>query len=221
MKFRFTNLAFCALFVFCGCKSRLQREMDAARAEVSRGNFRVALSYFDQITTRVPDSKLALEASREAARISFFEIQNYKKAAEYYQTIVLTSPDADERMSAQKQIVATFFDHVTDYPRAVSEINKLIVMLEDSKERNEYKIRLARAYYYQNNFAQAANEVEELLSSAPTPEQKFDMILLKGNIALAQKNLTGAVEIFKGLLLAFPERAVRDNVGLILSVCYE
>ena len=94
-------------------------------------------------------------------------------------------------------------------------------MLSDPREKIEYKMKLARAYYYQNNFAQAENEADEFLATNPSSDLKFDMVFLKGNISLAKKDLPAAVIIFKSLLQEFPERAIKDNVGLTLSVCYE
>jgi tetratricopeptide (TPR) repeat protein len=195
--------------------------MDEAKVETDRGHFRIAISHLEKVITRSPNSKLGVEAAREAARISFYEIKDFPKSIQYYQQIVLNSPNAEERMNAQRQIVSIYFDQLTDYPKAVLEINKLIVMIEDPKERSEYKMRLARAYYYQNNFAQAENEVEEFLRTNSSNEQRFDMLFLKGNIELAKKDLPAAVEIFKNLLHDYPEKSLKDNVGLTLSVCFE
>jgi tetratricopeptide (TPR) repeat protein len=195
--------------------------MDLARAELERGHFRIALSHLEKIMIRSPFSNLGAEATREAARIAFYELKDFQKAVHFYQALVLNSPHVDERMRAQRQIVSIYFDHLNDYQKSVREINKLIIMIADPKERSEYKIRLARAYYYQNNFSQAENEVDEFLRTNPPADQKFDMIYLKGNIALAKKDLVAAAEIFKSLLTEFPDRSIKDNVGLTLSVCYE
>jgi tetratricopeptide (TPR) repeat protein len=195
--------------------------MTEGRAEAAQGHFRLAINHFEHVVTRVPESKLGLEAAREVARISFYETKDFLKAIHYYQHLVVNSPDAVERLQAQKQIVSICFDHLTDYQKSVIEINKLIVMLTDTREKAAYKMKLARAYYYQNNFTQAKNETDEFLRTNPSAEQKFDMVFLKGNIALAEKDMPTATTIFKSLLTEFPERAIKDNVGLTLSVCYE
>ncbi len=181
----------------------------------------MALTHFDRVITRSPDSSLGIEAAREAARISFFEAKDFVLAAQYNQKLVLHSKDADERKSAQRAIVGIYFDQLSDYPRAVLEINKLIMMLDDPAQVSEYKIKLARSYYYQNNFVQAENEVNEFLKTFPDSEQKFDMTLLLANITLAKKKLPEAVEVFKKILNEFPDRSNKENVGLMLSVCYE
>ena len=94
-------------------------------------------------------------------------------------------------------------------------------MLGSTSEKTEYKMKLARAYYYQNNFSQAENEVDEFLTKEISVDLQFDMYLLKGNINLAEKNLTKAAEIFKKMLIDFPDRSAKENIGLTLSVCYE
>lgn len=209
------------LLLIGGCTSAEQKEMNEAKLEIERGHFRIALSHLEKIIIRAPGSKLGVEAAREAARISFYDLKDFRKAVQFYKKIVLSSPDAEERLGAQKQIVAVYFDHLTDYQGAVIEINKLLAMQLEPKEKTEYKMKLARAYYYQNNFTQAENEANEFLATNPPSDLKFDMVFLKGNILLAKKDLPAAVAVFKGLLEEFPDRAIKDNVGLTLSVCYE
>ena len=195
--------------------------LNDASAEIQAGNFRIALGHFDKVLIRSPNTEYATKAAQEAAKISFYDIQDFQKAANYYQQLVVTSQDWNDRLMAQKQIVSVYFDHLTDYPRAVIELNKLIGMLEDPKDRSEYKMKLARAYYYQNNFAQAENETQEFLRSQPPADEAFDMTLLMGNINLAKKDIVKAIEIFKRLMKDYPEKAAKENVGLMLSVCHE
>jgi len=219
---RFTKtLAILGFIWVTACTSPERQEMKAGKDAAGEGQFQAAINHFERVITRSPGTVVGLEAAREAARIAFYEIKDFPKAIHFYQQLVVSSPDAAERLQAQKQIVSICFDHMTDYQKAVIEINKLIVMVHEPKEKAEYKMKLARAYYYQNNFTQAKNETDEFLRTNPPSDQKFDMTYLKGNIALAEKDLVTAIALFKGLLTEFPDRAVKDNVGLTLSVCYE
>jgi tetratricopeptide (TPR) repeat protein len=184
-------------------------------------NYSSALSHYDKILLRKPDSAIALTAAREGAKAAFFEAKNFERAVYFYKYLIVYSPDAAERLLDQKQIATAYFDHLADYPKAVIELNRLLTMLTDSKERGEYKMSLARAYYYQNNFTQAENETEEFLRMKVNDEQRFDMMMLKGNIELAKKDIPKAIGVFKELLVKFPEKARKENVSLTLSVCYE
>jgi tetratricopeptide (TPR) repeat protein len=210
-----------ATFIWLGCVSSEQKAFDNGKMAAEKGSFEEAISSFDKVIIRSPESDLGIAATREAARISFFETKNFLLAAYYNQKLVLYSKDAVERQVAQKGIVGIYFDQLGDYQRAVLEINKLVMMLEDPVEVSEYKIKLARAYYYQNNFVQAENEVLEFLKTYPESDQRFDMTLLLANINLAKKQLADAAAVFQKILKEFPERATKENVGLMLSVCYE
>lgn len=112
---------------------------------------------------REPHSEQAPDSAREGARVAFFEAKNYPKAVLFYKHLVMYSKKSEERLASQRQISACYFDHLTDYPMAVVEISRLVAMLQDPKEIADYKMSLARAYYYQNNFSQAENEVDEFL----------------------------------------------------------
>lgn len=215
------SLCLVVFVVGAACSSPTEKEFNLGTEEAEKSHFRIAVNHFENVVKRDPESVLSLKASREAARILFLEIKDFKKAVDFYKRIILVSPDPEERINAQRQIVAIHFDHLTDYKAAVVEINKLLLMLENPREKVEYKIKLARAYYYQNNFSQAKNETDEFLSGNPTQEQKFDMLLLKSNIALAEKDFPGGITILKTIMAEFPERAGKENIGLTLSVAFE
>jgi len=203
------------------CNSPEERELKTAREDAEQKNYSAALSHYDKVLIRSPESASALTAAREGAKSAFFDAKNFEKAVLFYKYLVMYSPDPVERMAAQRQIATAYFDHLADYPKAVIEINRLLLMLTDPKEKAEYKMSLARAYYYQNNFTQAENEAEEFLRMPLGTEQRFEMMMLKGNIELAKKDLPKAIGVFKDLLNQFPEKSKKENVGLTLSVCYE
>lgn len=220
---RLTKLALLTIFLtsLVACSSAEMRFIEKAQSEASRGHFRIALSLLDKAIARKPELKEALLASREAARISYYEIKDYSRAVDYYKHIVLYSPDSAERLFAQKQIATVYFDHVADYEKAITELHKLVNMSLEPEEKHKYKMNLARAYYYLNNFDQAEHEVDEFLRDAKMEEDIFEMLMLKGNINLAKKELESASKVYLRIIKDYPERSQAENVGLTLALCYE
>ncbi len=198
-----------------------EQELKEARINAEKGHFRIAISYYEMAIKRYDDNEVGLIAAREAARVAFYELKDFKKSAEFYDIIVLRSKDFKERIQAQKQMTVIYFDHLSDYAKSIVELNKLINMIEDSNEKINLKIKLSRAYYYQNDFNQSENEVNDLLTRKISEELRFDLMMLKGNVRLGRHNLQGAAEVFKDVLIKFPDRAKKENVGLTLAVCYE
>lgn len=217
--YKLTSIVF--MTVLAGCSPSENREFKDGKAAVAAGNYRIALTHFNRVLARGPEEEIAILAAREAARITFYETKNYKESADFFKFLIIHSKDPAERQMAQKQIADIYFSQLNDYPRAVIEINKLIPMLADGAERAKYKMNLARAYYYQNNFSQAENEADEFLRTTTDEKLRFDLSMLKGNIALAKKDLPRAIEVYKEVLKNFPKLALQDNVSLTMAICYE
>jgi tetratricopeptide (TPR) repeat protein len=209
------------LVAITACSSQEEADYQLAQKAISQEHYRIALDHLDRVIKRNSTSKLPLEAARDAARISYFEIKDFQKAVEYHHYIVLHSGDDKERVESQKQIAAIYFNNLQNYPRAIIEYSKLQQMPHTDLEAAQYKMNVARAQYYQNNFFQAESEIDSLLKLKSDDTTRFNALMLKGNILVARKDFKDAAEIFKGLIRDFPEKSIQENVALTLAVCYE
>jgi tetratricopeptide (TPR) repeat protein len=204
-----------------GCSSQEKADFSDAQKAIDQGHFRIAVSHLEKVIKRNSGSSLTLEAAREAARIAFYEIKDYNKAIEYFKFIVLHSPDPAERLQSQKQVASIYFDNLQDYNNAVMEFSKLLEMPHSDFDGSVYRLSLARAYYYMGNYGQSLSEIDALLAKKSDENTRFGIQLLKGNILVAQKEFLKAAEVFKSIIEAYPDKAVKENVGLILAICYE
>lgn len=209
------------LFALSACSSQEEADYKQAQKAMAQGHYRIALNSLDRVIKRNSSSKLPLEAARDAARISYFEIKDFQKAVQYHHFIVLHSKDEKERLESQRQIAAIYFNNLQNYPRAIIEYSKLQQMPHTDLEAAQYKMNVARAQYYQNNFFQAESEIDSLLKLKGDETTRFSALMLKGNILVARKDFTKAADIFKELIQDFPEKSIQENVALILAVCYE
>jgi tetratricopeptide (TPR) repeat protein len=203
------------------CTHQIEREFQIAQQEAEKGHSRLALGLYEKIVKRYKEEPKAIQSAREASKICFFEIKDYKKAIVFYKHLVLYSPYPDERIQSQKQIALIYFDHVMDYEKAILENHRLLEMPHSIDEEIFIRMNIARAYYHLNFFLQSEIEADAILKINVTGDKKFDVLLLKANISLAQKNIKKSSEIFKEIMDEFPKRALQENVGLTLAVAYE
>lgn len=207
--------------IVTACSSPEEADFKRAQKEIAQQHYRIALSYLDRVIKRNNTKSFALDSAREAARISFFEIKDFNKAVDYHHFIVLNSTDEKERLESQKQIAAIYFNNLQNYQRAIIEFSKLQQMPHTDLEAAQYKMNVARAQYYMNNFFQAESEIDSLLKLKGDEATRFSALMLKGNILVARKDFLKAADIFKSLIQNFPDKAIQENVALILAVCYE
>lgn len=203
------------------CSPPEAKDYKQAQEEISQGQHPAALSSLDRVMKRAPDSEYAVKAARDGARIASLETKDYKKAAEYYQFLVLHSPDPEERLSSQKQLASIYFDQLQNYDKAIEELNKLVRTTSSDVEVARYKLDIARANYYQNNFFQAHSELDDLLKLNIADEERFSAWVLKSNIHIALKEYPKAIEILKKVTTTYPQKSLQENVFQTLAVCYE
>lgn len=203
------------------CSSPENRIYKNGLKEASLGHFRIAVSEFEKVIKRDPNSSLGIRSAKEAARISLYEIKDYKKAIEFYKNIIIQSKDPSDRFMAQKAIASIYFDNLQNYNAAIAEYTKIIQMNLTPSEEAIYRTNIARAYYYLNDFNQAEFEIKEVMKLDISDDNRFSATLLSGNLLLARKDYTKAIDIFKKLISDFPERSQQENIQLSLAVCYE
>lgn len=212
--------ALCFL-ILSACTDPGSIELDRAQQAVSVSNFKEALDYFDRVIKRDPQSEFALKAAREGARIALYEVKDYAKAIDYYRELVLNSTNSEERLASQKMIASIYLDNLSQHDKAIIEYHRLLELPHSPAEDIEYRVKIARSYYYANNFPQTMIEVEALLKKDLQEDLLFDLLLLKANTYMAKRELDKGAEVLINLMKRFPERSVKESVALTLAVSYE
>lgn len=203
------------------CEGPAERNLRLGKEQASIGHARTSLTYFENALKIRPESDYALEAAREGSRISLLDLKDYKKALLFFRHIVNYSRDDAERLSAQKQIATISFEYIQDYQQSVVDLNTLLQFKLLPTEDAEYRLSLARAHYFLNEFYQAKSEIEQIKKSNAPREAKFNSLILLGNILMGEKDFTKAVELFKDLQKNYPDLSKAERLSMNLVVCYE
>lgn len=204
-----------------GCSPPEKKEFHRGEKNVSSSKFKEAIVHFDNAIKVAPESTWALKAAREAARVSHYMAKDFNTAIRFYRHIVLYSESSDERIKSQREIAYLYFDSLQNYQQSIIEFYKLLQMSDKDYEVATYKLAVARANYYLNQFGEALSEINEIIRLKITDDIIFDAFLLQGNIFVAQKAFPKAILVFTDLIKKYPDKAEKENVPLTLTVCYE
>ncbi len=208
--------------IFSSCSFSFTRlEFRRAKEEAKSKHYARAVASFKRIMNRAPDSSIALESAREAARITFFDTKNYNQAIEFYNHLVKFSRDGKERRDSQRAIAGIYFNDLSNYPRAIEAYNKLLLVEADPAHIVRYRFNLARSYFYMNRFFDAKNEIEQASAIAKSADRKFELKMFLASIYFNMKQADKALSVYKELESKFPKKAKEENIALNESVCYE
>lgn len=213
--------AFFAL-VICACSISAEK-IEYARAEeaVQKKDFPSALKHYKAVVDRYVKTDLAIKSAKEAARIAHYEQKNFRDAVGFYKHVVLYSSNPKERLDSQKKIADLQFNQILDYNQAIIEYSRLLELPHSKKDDFDYRMAIARSYFYLSNFFQSQVEIDGVLARGYEKEWLFEALLLKANIFLTTKKLDDAILVLRRLIDEYPERSKAETIGLILAVCYE
>jgi len=198
-------------------------KLEYTRAEQAeaKNDHKGALQHYKNVVDRYTKTPLAIQAAKQAAKLSHYQLKDPKEAAGFYKHVVLYSPDASDRYEAQKQLADLYFTQVLDYKQAVTEYSRLVDLPHSQADDYKFRMAIARSHFYLSNFYQTTVEVDAIIAKKFDKEALFDPLLLKANALLSDKKADEAIAILKDLIEKYPVRAKSENVGLILAVTYE
>lgn len=214
---------FVALFVALGACKVSSEQIEYSRAEeaAQKNDNQSALAHYENVVNRYVTTPLAIKSAKEAARINHYQLKRPKEAAVYYKHIILYSPTEPDRIEAQKKLADLHFTQTLDYAQAITEYNRLLELPHSALDDFNYRLAIARSYFYLSNFYQAQVEIDAILKKNYSKDQLFDALLLKSNIYLTNKKLDDAIDALKQLMDKYPERSKTESIGLVLAVTYE
>ncbi len=199
-----------------------EKELSKGDRFTEKKNYQKAISYYEKVM-KGSNPEIVNKAVSRLAWLNYFYLKDFKKALQFYKYVVVHSPSRDERFSSQEKIIDIYFHKFGDYISSISEISKLLEVGHMKNEmKAEYKLKLAKSYFYLGDFIQAEIEADDLLSmTGIAGKYKFETLLLKGNALLTAKRLQRAVSVYKNLQEEFPKRSKKERIDLSISACYE
>jgi len=174
-----------------------------AEAFYSTGNSILAKDAFNRYLNRYPTGSKRDKAFFYLGYISFQE-KDYPEAKNNFQELINLYPESLYCNEATYYLAEMDF-YLANYNLA---LKKYLYLYSKNPENEVVSLRLAQIYYYLGDYGQSESFLQDLVPN-------YDICLLKGNIMLARKNYTAALDQF---LLA--EGFAPDNVRKIEAQSY-
>ncbi|MEQ1664254.1 MAG: tetratricopeptide repeat protein [Bdellovibrionales bacterium] len=219
----FSNLSILLIIVvLASCNySFTNLEYERGQDAEKSADYKEAIVHYKRVLVKDPESEKALQAARQAARITFFETKDYLQAIGFYNHLIKYSKVESERRESQKNIANIYFEKVFDYPKAILEYNKLLLLKFSNEDTVGFKFNMAQALFNLNRFTEAQEETESAIKIAQNRDKKFDLLMYLGNIFFNTKRIPLAIKTYEEISREFPEKAKQNNVAMNIAVCFE
>lgn len=210
-------LVFLCAFITSACTTDQGRAVfDKAETTFSNGDIDTALSQYQYVVDKHPESSFAPKSQYRIAQIYNSYIGDKKRAMEAYSTLYFMYPNAPETIDAREDLAAIYAAN-GDHALAIEQYQRLISDRPSDYAKIQYMI--AMEYIMLNDFRQARVEFVELLNRASgerLPEIQYQI----ANTYYIEGGLDDAMAEYKKVIERYPQTsfAVDARLGIAKSL---
>lgn len=204
----------------CGFSTSSWELSKAEEAEEEK-DYAKAIQYYYKFLRKKSDSQESIKPAQRIYHLASIHMIDTDLIEKSLKHIILRSTNQSVRMDSQYKLANHYFDRINDYESSINHFNKYIALSKKAAEKNVARLKIAKSYFYLNNFYQAQVEIKDILDNEPEEDLKFDSKLLLASVLQSEKKYGPAVDQYKELLRDFPVRAEKDQIYMNLSLALE
>ncbi len=135
------------------------------------GKYRASVAEFDRVTAKDPKGELGLQALYRSAMTQSLYLDQHAEAIRKFRTYAEASAYNPKAEDAKRQVGDILFSRLERFPEAITHYRSLIAEGRDTTALPEFRLRLAKSYFYVWQFSDALAQYQELIRLFPgTPQ---------------------------------------------------
>jgi TolA-binding protein len=185
-----------------------------AEVELSRGEYREAISTHTDLLKKYPDSKLAPQSIFKIAYIYYHYLDDIEMAMKAFDELAFLYPESDKLIDAAKER-GEIYSTLAKHWKAVEEYEWLLTRAAPL-ERDGYQYLIAMEYFKMNDFNQARIEFADIKDDTNTTELMPEIHFRIATSFYLEKNLAKSLTAYKEVVKKFPKHplAFQSNVNI-------
>ena len=204
-----------------GCVGRDQRLLDDAQRLWLGEHYEESASKLLLLVDEYSDSKLVPRALLRLGEIYYLNLDDPDKSAAYFLRLAESKDDGGLGLQARNYLADIYENSKRNYDLAIEQYQTILSEYSDKINENDYRYKVARAYFRKQNYAQAIIEYQALLERNPNEDLRLDALYQIATCKFISGKTGEALEIFKGLLAKYPKSRYDYDIRLGIGSCYE
>jgi TolA-binding protein len=130
----------------------------------SDGKYAAAVSEFDKVAARDPQSKLGRQAMFRSAMTESLYLSNYSEAIRKFRNYIEVTGNTPLAWESYKQIGEILFSKTEQYDRAIQHYRNLLAIKPKAEEAPEFLFRIGRSHFFLRQFDKSISVYREITS---------------------------------------------------------
>jgi TolA-binding protein len=179
-----------------------------------------AISEFQDIVDKAPNSTLGLEAQLKIAQIQHLYLGRSQQAADAYREFLKRSHDEPKKRDVERILADLQFQNFENYDDAIATYSKLLKENRNDGELEELLFRLGRAFFLKSQFVDAEKIFNYQKSKYPNGKFFWRAELEIGNSLSSRNNCGDAIKQYDRVIAGAPKtEAVLASFAK--AICHE
>jgi TolA-binding protein len=209
----------CLFFFACNANSPETKFLLAEKLLEDK-KYDAAISEFQVIVDKSPQSRFGLEAQLKIAQIQHLYLGRSEQAIGSYREFLKRVKDDDQRREVERTLADLQFQNFENYDEAIAAYSRLVKEDPNQKETEALMFRLGRAFFLQSKFSDAIKMFEYQRTRFPSGELYWRAELEIGNALGADGRCNEAVPRFNNVIGSGP-REQRILASFAKASCFE
>ena len=182
--------------------------------------YEAAISEFQDIVDKSPNSALGLESQLKIAQIQHLYLGRSEQAVEAYRQFLKRTKDEGKRREVERVLADLQFQNFENYDEAIGTYSKLLKENRNESELEELLFRLGRAFFLKSQFQDAEKIFAYQKSKFPNGRYFWRAELEIGNSLSSRNNCTEAIKQYDKVINGAPKEE-RVLASFSKAICHE
>lgn len=209
------------LLLWSACNSKPETIFHDAEVSWSEGKIQKAVSRYDRLVQKYPDSPLADFAFFRLGEAYHLNLGDEMAALKYFKEVADRGKDRNLKFRANLYMAEIFSQSLRKFDFAIVQYQKLIDEFGDPKTDDDYQFKIAECYFRKGDYRQAIVEFQLLLERYPDSDLVMETQYQIANCYFVTGDCDRAAGLFQAALDNFPSNPHEVDIRYGIGSCLE
>ncbi len=188
------------IWLYFQTDNEVRVQMNRAAEKWRTGSFEEAVTLYESIPTRYPDSRYADDAIWEVGRISYFNFDDLNRAISCFHRITAHYPGTALAKESHLKLAEINEASLKDLPEAIKHWKQALLTDSSVRLRREVTFKIASAYLKMGRFDEAREQFRQLTGDETRDHLSEQAMMRIGAILQIKRDHKEAVGYFQQVL---------------------
>jgi TolA-binding protein len=212
---------FLLFLLFQGCNANSpETKFQLAEQLLEDKKYDAAISEFQNIVDKAPNSNLGLEAELKIAQIQHLYLGRSQAAVDAYRQYLKRTKDENKKREIERILADIQYQSFENYDVAIESYTKLLKENKQESELEELLFRLGRSFFLKGQFLDASKIFNFQKSKFPNGKFFWRAEFEIGNSLSSQNKCAEAIKQYDKVIASAPKEEM-VLASFAKAVCYE